>query len=92
MRQAAKIDGNQTEMVSALDAALGPGCVVSLAAVGRGIPDLLVAWGGKTILVEVKQPGCKLTPDQDRFHRRWPGRIVVAESAAVVLQALGVRV
>ena len=92
VRTAAKIDGNQTELVAALEAALGPGCVLSLAALGKGVPDLLVAWGGTTLLVEVKQPGCKLTPDQDRFHRRWPGRIVTAESAAVVLQSLGVRV
>lgn len=40
MRRAAKIDANQPEIISALEAA---GCkVLSLAACGKGVPDLLV--------------------------------------------------
>lgn len=40
MRRAAKIDANQPEIISALEAA---GCLVlSLAAVGNGVADLLV--------------------------------------------------
>lgn len=77
MRRAAKVDGNHAAIVATLRAA---GCTVqSLAAVGEGVPDLLVGRAGKTYLLEVKdlrQPASKrrLTGPQIRWHRRWRGR------------------
>ena len=52
MRRAAKIDANQTQVVIALRAA--GATVQSLAAVGVGVPDLLVGFRGQTYLMEVK--------------------------------------
>ena len=76
MRRAAKIDANQPAVVSALRAA---GAVVhSLAAVGNGMPDLLVAYAGRTLLMEVKD-GSKtpsqqaLRDKQTAFHQAWIG-------------------
>jgi len=76
MRQAAKTDRNQTEIVDALRK-FGA-TVQSLAAVGKGTPDLLVGFEGETYLMEVKDgkkppSGRKLTPDQEVWHGNWTG-------------------
>lgn len=98
MRRAAKIDGTQTEIVESLRAA---GCkVLSLAACGRGVPDLMVRplckepghgdYFGPLILLEVKNlsgRGNKLTPDQVKFHAEWP--VTVVTSVDEALAAVG---
>lgn len=62
MRRAAKIDGNQPAIARALRAA---GCFVqSMAAIGKGCPDLLAAKGGRWYVIEVKDA------IQDSSHRR----------------------
>lgn len=76
MRRAAKIDANQTEIVKALRQL---GCTVqSLAAVGDGVPDLLVGAFGTTLLMEIKDPKQppskrRLKPDQIVWHGKWTG-------------------
>lgn len=76
MRRAAKIDANQTAIVKALRQI---GCTVqSLAAVGDGVPDLLVGAYGQTLLMEVKDgkkpPSARrLTEDQLVWHGAWTG-------------------
>jgi Holliday junction resolvase len=76
MRLRAKVDNNQREIVKALRAAGHH--VLSLAAIGKGIPDLLVTTGDETFLAEVKDgTGKKLTPDQVEFHAKWKGRIEI---------------
>lgn len=69
--------------------------VLDLWRAGCGIPDLLV---GRTIngrswacLVEVKQPGKKLTPDEQAVRDRWEAGYIVAtspEDAEAQLKAL----
>lgn len=64
--------------------------VQSLAAVGKGVPDLLVCCSGKLALVEVKDgdkcPSAqKLTPDQIQFHSQWPVQIITNETEAIEL-------
>ncbi len=76
MRRAAKIDANQVAIVKALRQI---GCTVqSLAAVGDGVPDLLVGAYGQTLLLEVKDGSkCpskrRLTEDQLVWHGAWTG-------------------
>jgi hypothetical protein len=76
MRRAAKVDENQEQIVKALRAV--GATVQSLAAVGKGVPDLLVGYHGQTILIEVKD-GTKspsrqaLTEDQLKWHGAWNG-------------------
>ena len=92
MRRAAKIDANQGDIVSALRAV---GAVVhSLAAVGNGMPDLLVTHKGQTIFLECKD-GAKspskrvLTPDQVKFHAEWTGGpIAIVDSVEAALRVL----
>lgn len=94
MRRAAKTDANQTAVVAALRKA---GAVVhSLAAVGKGMPDLLVAIRGTTMLIEIKD-GAKvkskqeLTPMQIDFHRTWTGGpLATVDGVDAALRAIGV--
>lgn len=93
MRRAAKIDDNQVEIANALRWA---GCnVLSLAAVGKGCPDLLVERADTLYLIEVKD-GAKspsrrrLTAEQERFHRIWSTPKVVA-TVDEALEAVGLK-
>ena len=94
MRRAAKIDANQPEIVAALRKVGAQ--VTSLAAVGEGVPDLLVGFRGETVLIEVKdgskvKSARQLTDDQIEWHAAWQGgRCVVAGSIAEALAAIGV--
>ena len=94
MRRAAKIDANQESVVSALRAA--GATVQSLAAVGKGVPDLLVGYKGKTLLMEVKDgrkpPSAqRLTEDQLTWHGSWKGgSLAVVDGPEAALRMLGV--
>jgi hypothetical protein len=73
MRRAARVDANHPEIVGAL-VEVGA-AVTSLAAVGRGVPDLLVSYRGCWFLLEVKdgdkRPSAqKLTEHQRRWQER----------------------
>ena len=86
--RAARTDRNQTEIVAALRAV---GCVVqSLAAIGKGCPDLLVARAGQMWLLECKDgtkpPSArKLTTDQVRWHLEWRAPVHVVDSVDAAL-------
>jgi len=87
MRRAARVDANHVAVVDALRAV---GCrVLSLAAVGKGVADLLILdRNGALRMFEVKDgakppSGRRLTPDQQRFHRAWPVEIVNSPREAV---------
>lgn len=91
MRRKAKVDDNQNEIVDALRKA---GCaVLSLAAVGKGCPDLLVQRAGIYLyLLEVKDgskpPSARrLTPDQKEFFLSWNAYVV--NDIAEALKAVG---
>ena len=79
----ARVDATQKEIVAALRR-----CGFSVAhthMVGSGFPDVVVARHGWTALVEIKDgtkpPSArKLTPDEEKFHREWPGEIHIIES------------
>jgi hypothetical protein len=91
MRRAAKVDANQGEIVAALRAC---GCSVeSLAAVGKGVPDLLVGLRGLNYLLECKDgskpPSArKLTDAQVEWHKIWAGQVLTVTSAEDALQQL----
>ena len=92
MRRAAKVDANQTEIVKALRQV--GASVQSLAATGKGVPDLLVGFRGKNLLLEVKDGGKvksarKLTPDQVEWHQSWRGHVAVVESVEQAIKILG---
>jgi hypothetical protein len=94
MRRAAKIDANHVQVVLALEAA--GATVQSLAAVGQGVPDLLVGFQGKTLLMEIKdgkKPPShrKLTDQQLAWHGSWRGGpLAVVDGPDAALRMLGV--
>ena len=93
MRRAAKVDANQEQIVQVLRAA--GATVQSLAGVGKGVPDLLVGYQGKTLLMEVKDgrlaPSARrLTEDQLVWHGAWRGGpLAVVDGVDAALRALG---
>jgi hypothetical protein len=92
--RAARIDANHEQVVSALRAA--GASVQSLAGVGKGVPDLLVGFQGKTLLMEVKDgrktpSERRLTDDQVRWHGAWNGGpLAIVDGVDAALRMLGV--
>jgi len=92
--RAARIDANHEQVVSALRAA--GASVQSLAGVGKGVPDLLVGFQGKTLLMEVKDgrktpSEQRLTEDQVRWHGAWNGGpLAIVDGVDAALRMLGV--
>ena len=88
MRFAAKVDANQGEIVDALRKA--GVSVQSMAAIGKGCPDLLAAKGGKVWTIEVKGPKGKLTPDQIEWIDKWHGDVHIIRTVDEALTLVGV--
>lgn len=84
MRISAKTDANQNEIVDALRSV--GALVLSLAAIGKGCPDLLVSWNGVLVLMEIKDGSKppsqrKLTPMEMNFFNKWSNSpVFVVES------------
>ena len=87
-RRAARVDLNQAEIVSALRA--HGASVTSLAAVGSGVPDLLVGYLRTNHLLEVKGPKGRLTADQEKWMAAWGGSFHVVRTVKEALDAVGV--
>lgn len=89
MRFKAKIDANQPAIVGALRQI---GCSVqSLAALGNGVPDLLIARNGFLFLLEVKDGNrCPsdqlLTEDQEDWIAKWKSEVHIARSVDEALR------
>jgi Holliday junction resolvase len=82
MRRNARLDKNHPEVVEAFRK-LGAS-VLSLAPLGRGIPDLLVAIGGVTWLIEIKSKKGKENDLQLEWAENWKGaRAVVRDTQGV---------
>lgn len=95
MRRAARVDGNHTEILCGLNRI--PGVTArSLAAVGDGMPDIIVGYLARNFLFEVKDPAQppskrKLTKRQEMFHHWWAGDVRVIETLDEALEAMRVR-
>lgn len=89
MRTASKVDRNQAEIVQALEAI---GCSVeSLAAVGKGCPDLLVGYHRRNFLFEIKDPAGppskrRLRPSQVEWHGDWRGQVAKVETVKEAIE------
>ena len=75
-RYAKRVDANHAEIKAAFEKM---GCsVVDLSAMGRGVFDILVGYGGISMLAEIKDgtkpPSArKLTKPQEKLWARWTG-------------------
>jgi len=88
-----RLDKNQNQIVEALRS-IGAS-VLSLADLGRGVPDLLVSYNNVLYLLEVKNPGTSygrhgFNKLQQDWHDKWRGRKpVIVRSPAEALKAVG---
>ncbi len=64
---------------------------------GKGFPDLAVAWQGKNYLFEVKNPNKppsarKLTPDEQTFFDTWKlqGQVDIIHNANDAMRVMGI--
>lgn len=87
MRQIARVDKVQAEIVQALRSA---GAKVKLLhQMGGGCPDLLIGFRGTLLLMEVKSKGGRLTQDEVEFYDEWCQYMVVVYSVEEALKAIG---
>lgn len=61
--------------------------VLSLATLGKGVPDLLIMSEGILMLVEIKTDKNKLTPQQITFFENWQGIVCIARSTKEIIEA-----
>ena len=83
-----KTDANQKAIVSALrKSGLS---VQSLAAVGKGCPDVLCSNGARMWMLEIKGPKGKLTDAQVEWIDAWRGPVHIVRTVDEALQLVGV--
>ena len=82
MRHAARTDATQSEVIKALRAIGANVYYVKLPL------DLLVAHRKRTMLVEVKEEGGRLTKEQVRFIESWGGEIHIVRSPQEAVNAV----
>jgi hypothetical protein len=87
MRRAAKVDANQEQIVAALRTA--GASVQSLAPIGRGCPDILVARAGSMWLMEVKDGKGQTNDLQKRWHIAWCADVHVVRTPDEALRVIG---
>ena len=86
MRQIARTDKNQREIVDALRKV---GCFVRPChQVGDGFPDLFVAYHHCFILLECKTNKGELTTEQVEFHKKCRGPVFTVRSPKQAIQAV----
>ena len=96
MRRAARVDANHRLIVAALRTA---GCsVLSLAAVGKGCPDILVARAGINYLLEIKKKtargaisagAARSLEGQEAWAERWRAPVHFVSTPEEALDAVG---
>jgi hypothetical protein len=85
------VDANQGEIVEALRAV--GATVQSVAAVGKGCPDILIGWRGANFLAEIKDgkkppSSRKLTPLESEWHKAWAGQVAIVKDVDEALALL----
>jgi len=87
-----RVDNNQKEIVSALEAV---GATVLVAGkVCKGFPDLIVGYRGVNYLLEIKNPATwygrrGLNPNQIDWHAGWKGPIAIVTCVQQALTVIG---
>lgn len=81
-------DANEAEIIAALRRA---GISVQQLSMS-GVPDLLAAHNNRTVLIEVKSAGGRLTDAQRQFMLSWQGEAYVVFTPAEALAVFGIEV
>lgn len=86
--RAAKVDGNQAQIVKALKDA--GATVQHLHKVGAGCPDICAGYQCINYLLEIKQANGKVNALQKEWHDNWRGSVFVVRTPEEALDAIGV--
>jgi hypothetical protein len=91
-----KVDGNQPDIMKALNALRGV-VATSTARVGDGFPDIAVGYRGRTYLFELKDPSRPrsaraLTAREQEWHLDWTGHAAIAETVERIKAEIGYEV
>lgn len=91
MRQRAKVDANQKDVVTELRQ-MGVS-VLHLHMVGMGCPDIACGWRGANYLFELKDPdkppsARRLTDMEEKWHITWNGQVNVIHSAEEAMEIM----
>lgn len=94
MRQDARKDANQDQIIADLRRSDIGASVAVTHQLGNGVPDIVVGFRGENFLIEIKDgskpPSARrLTPDEKDFHMGWQGQIDVANDLDDVLRIIG---
>ena len=90
--RAKKIDANQNEVVEKLR--LIPDLSVAItSSLGQGFPDLVIGYGGKNFLIELKdgnktESKRKLTPAEEKFKDKWNGNYHVCNNYQEIIKVI----
>jgi soluble P-type ATPase len=87
MKLRGRLDRNHAEIVSDLRTA--GASVQSLANIGDGCPDILVARAGAMYLMEIKDGNKQLTAQEVRWHQSWQAPVFVVHSSEEALRVIG---
>lgn len=93
-RYACKVDANHREIVEAMKAV--GASIIDTSTLGQGMPDLIVGFHGKTILMEIKNPKTQygrkgLNVNQRKWAEGWTGGpLSIVDSVDAALRMLGV--
>ena len=85
MSRVRKVDKNQPEIVRGLRE-LGYS-VRHTHIIGEGFPDIVIGRNGMNLLVEIKQAGEWLTPDEREFFDTWRGCAIIGTSVEEIHEA-----
>lgn len=83
-----RVDENQPGIVA--DLRKCGATVEVISNIGCGCPDILVGFGGRCWIFEIKMPGKALTPDEAKWSRRWRGQWNRIETAEEALRIMGI--
>lgn len=79
-----RTDANHKKLIDQLRQLPGVS-VFSTHTIGKGFPDIVVGYGGKNYLFEIKDEDktpslTKLTNSEDLFHKKWQGQVDVVKN------------
>lgn len=82
-----RIDNNQPEIVRMLREV--GASVAHTHMVGKGFPDIVVGFRGKSYLMEIKDGNKNLTLDERQWHDEWRGQVFIVRSTDEALRVIG---
>jgi hypothetical protein len=82
-----KVDANQHDILKKCES-VGIS-TQSIHICGHGCPDAILGFNSFSMVIEIKMPGEKLTPDEVAWHEKWKGQVAIIHSFEEALALFG---